>query len=231
MIGDIRLASPNARWSLAQALAWALSRDIAFVEALAPDREPATTYTHLIVKVRAAGFSGSFGDAERELIASIADGKVAAEGEPGRSFDSRQDRQPIGERVKGLEIEDGSSGDADGWLLLPKGEQQSRWYDVTVDAVGLRRCLPGSQVAEPLRRNSGGRPEKFDWATIRAHVFVRLDHHGMPSCTDPEWSSQADVDRCALDFCRQIFDREPGESTLRKRVSAWLREFEAGARS
>ena len=219
----------TTRWSLAQALAWVLSRDVAFVETLASDRDPPLTHTHLIVRVHVAGFSGSFEEAEHELIKSITNSEVVAEGEPGLTFESRMDRQVIGARAYGAQIEDGSKENSQAWLLEPQGEQQSRWYSIEVDTETLCRCFP-TRGATTLRRTSG-RPEKFDWVAIRAHVFSQLEHHGMPSCIDPVWSTNAAVEQSALVFCRQTFDQEPASSTIRRRVSVWLSEYEISARN
>ncbi|TXM64520.1 hypothetical protein [Methylobacterium sp. WL120] len=228
MTGNIKLTPPSARWSIVQALSWVLSRDEAFVKAIGSAQDPPTSYTHLSVMMRAAGFKvDKLGQFERELIAGIANGDVKADGEPGRDYESRRDRRGIGSVARGSHIDFISQCEGDGFFLEPQTEQQSRWYEVEIDSSTL--CIFFPTLVAARTRNRGGRPKKFDWDAIKAHVMKELAYHDMPSIDDREWMTKADVVRSALTYCQKAFRSEPGESTMKGYVALWLREFQTRA--
>jgi hypothetical protein len=75
----------------------------------------------------------------------------------------------------------------------------------------------------PKRR---GRREGYDWARIRDEAVRLMLHNGMWTGEDPDWNSQACLERAVASFCQTEFQREPAPSGIRKRVPDWLREFE-----
>jgi hypothetical protein len=87
-------------------------------------------------------------------------------------------------------------------------------------------AAPGPRaVAARLR----GAPPKWSapdvYSAIRKHVFEEIDHHGLPTIGDPEWSKQGDVEESALRFCRANWDDEPSEGWMRREVRDWIAEF------
>jgi hypothetical protein len=84
----------------------------------------------------------------------------------------------------------------------------------------------GAQPA-PLK-NRGGRSTVVDWPTLEAEAARLMDYHGPFSDSDPHWNAQARLVEALLAFSLKKFGKEPGASTLRQRLPAMLKAWEAG---
>jgi hypothetical protein len=84
----------------------------------------------------------------------------------------------------------------------------------------IARSVPGRDV------HVRGRKPSFDRASIRKWVFDLMDYHDEFSLDDPEWKSQADLERAILDrFAR--FGKTPAESTVRALIREPLAQWRA----
>jgi hypothetical protein len=75
----------------------------------------------------------------------------------------------------------------------------------------------------PSQKRRGAQPKPF-WAEARDHVFDRLDHHGLPTPEDPDWSNQAAVEK-DLDTFLSNKGQSVAESTIRKYVVEFIAEW------
>jgi hypothetical protein len=92
-----------------------------------------------------------------------------------------------------------------------KDEQFNSW---------IARSVPGRDV--PVR----GRKPSYDRASFRKWVFELMDHNDEFSPDDPEWKSQADLERAILDrFARS--GKTPAESTVRALIREPLAQWRA----
>src|SRR5262249_22420861 len=84
----------------------------------------------------------------------------------------------------------------------------------------IARRVPGRDVAV------GGRKPSYDRASIRKWVFDLMGHHGEFSPDDPEWKSQADLERAILDKFA-LSGKTPAESTVRALIRGPLAQWRA----
>jgi hypothetical protein len=72
------------------------------------------------------------------------------------------------------------------------------------------------------RARRRGRKPKVDWdGNVRRRLFELLDHHGLPDISDPEWSTQADVESAVAGICEVPLS----ESTIREHTSHLISEW------
>jgi hypothetical protein len=57
-----------------------------------------------------------------------------------------------------------------------------------------------------------GRPEKYNWTEFYVEVIVRADLDNLPE-------SQAELERSMADWCEQKWGIQPGDSTIREKIS------------
>jgi hypothetical protein len=84
------------------------------------------------------------------------------------------------------------------------------------------RIVSGGDGAHPRR----GRKPLYNRARIRELVFEKMDHHGDLSPDDPEWKSQADLERAIADELAKS-GLTPATSTLRDSIREPLAEWRA----
>jgi hypothetical protein len=84
----------------------------------------------------------------------------------------------------------------------------------------IARSAPGRDVHVRGRKPSYGR------ASIRKWVFDLMDHHGEFYPDDPDWKSQADLERAILDKFA-LSGKAPAESTVRVLIREPLAEWRA----
>jgi hypothetical protein len=90
---------------------------------------------------------------------------------------------------------------------------------------------PSEELSNKPRQKPGPKPD-FDWEMIGAKCYDLMDYHGEFDTSDPEWDCQARLEEALMKFCQDTWKREPGPSTLRERLPAWLstwRERKIGA--
>lgn len=89
-------------------------------------------------------------------------------------------------------------------------------YDVHV-------CEASKEQVKPARR---GRRPKVDWdGCVKPFVYEQLEYHGYPHSGDPEWGSQADVERDVLHLIENKFGTTVSESTVRSHTRKYMREW------
>jgi len=76
----------------------------------------------------------------------------------------------------------------------------------------------------PAPRKRGRKP-KLDWDDIKRQTFTLFEHQGAPSAIDPEWASQADVERAIQDILARD-GIEVAESTVRKYAGQFLEAWQ-----
>jgi len=108
--------------------------------------------------------------------------------------------------------------------LFPAGSMEA--YGEGVNGIieiaedDLREYL---RKAPPRKR---GRKPKVEWkGDIKQQIFALFEHQGVPNAADPEWRTQADVERTILDILakREI---EVAESTAREYARQFLEEWQ-----
>jgi hypothetical protein len=78
----------------------------------------------------------------------------------------------------------------------------------------------GKPKSAPKKR---GRPPKVDWeGEVKQRAFAFLDYHGAPSGVDPEWGTQAALEKAIIDS-----GIEAAPSTVRKYAAGYLIEWKA----
>ena len=92
-----------------------------------------------------------------------------------------------------------------------KDEEFSSW---------IARSVPGRDV------HVRGRKPSYDRASIRKWVFGLMDYHGEFSLDDPEWKSQADLERAILERFA-LSGNTPVESTVRALIREPLAQWRA----
>jgi hypothetical protein len=84
-----------------------------------------------------------------------------------------------------------------------------------------------TEASSPAKR-AGGRRPKYPWEKLKQYAMQLLDHHGLPSPENPDFSSQADLERKIVQQCRDLTGgAAPPISQVREHVSAWIREYRA----
>jgi len=86
------------------------------------------------------------------------------------------------------------------------------------------------KLDKPTVQTKKGRKSEDYWSAVKQHVFELLDYHGLPQSHDPDWKSQADVERAALDFIQKRFSKGASESSVRKYVKEFISEYKSKAR-
>ena len=96
--------------------------------------------------------------------------------------------------------------------------------EVQVDKEGLDQLLTlatGTEVEkrEPPPQRPRGRPTKFDWdAFHRKIVLIANTPDGLPE-------KQADLEKMMLQWCENTWGKQPGQSTVREKLSPIYREL------
>jgi hypothetical protein len=104
-------------------------------------------------------------------------------------------------------------------------ELELKWWwmqgvteDDQINVPDLRQWF-ASRFLRPRRR---GRKPKVDWdGRVKREVFALLDHHGLPDASDPEWSTQADIEAAVA----KIVDVTVSESTIREHTVRFITEY------
>ncbi len=135
---------------------------------------------------------------------------------------------------------------ADDVMLIWPPMDQTPWRAPLPDAKALSRALShaahaaaeadgatpavvsedSARVAEISRPKASGakrgaRP-RYDWAAFDAELARLIEFEGAPSASaDPDWT-QARVEERMMEWCSSEWGKEPGESTIRARVSEYL---------
>jgi len=78
--------------------------------------------------------------------------------------------------------------------------------------------------ADDVRSKPLGRKRSYDRTAIRKLVFDLMDHHDEFSPDDPEWKSQADLERAISDELARS-EIEPAESTVRALIREPLEQW------
>jgi hypothetical protein len=75
-----------------------------------------------------------------------------------------------------------------------------------------------------------GRKPKIDWQMVDAAMTGLMELHGEFSLDDPDWNSQACLERAVGDYIDKKFGENAirAESTIRKHVAAFLEKRKAG---
>ena len=81
--------------------------------------------------------------------------------------------------------------------------------------------MPSEELNNKPRQKPGPKPD-FDWEKIEAKCYELMDYHDDFTPDDPDWDCQARLETALLDFCQQTWGREPGASTLRRKLPEWL---------
>jgi hypothetical protein len=89
------------------------------------------------------------------------------------------------------------------------------------------RNILGLQSAVP-KKSKLGRREKYDWGKVESHIKELFLENGALTVEDKDWSSQADVERAIIEYCKQEFGSEPATSTARKRAKQMIEKFDDG---
>jgi hypothetical protein len=91
---------------------------------------------------------------------------------------------------------------------------------ITVPTAFLLTTFPSDRnfralALEPPSREEGsrrGRPEQYNWPAFYAEIAVRADLDSLPD-------AQADLERDMAEWCSENWEKVPGESTLREKLS------------
>jgi len=106
--------------------------------------------------------------------------------------------------------------DAKNWAVLLGGPGMAMRAEIEI--AERRRLWP----AQPAVSGKRGRPPNVDWeGDVRKFVHAQLDHHGWPDGADPEWKSQADVERAVARHIRDAV----GESQIRDHTKRLMAEW------
>jgi hypothetical protein len=84
----------------------------------------------------------------------------------------------------------------------------------------IARSVPGRDV------HVGGRKPSYDRASIRKWVFDLMDYHGEFSLDDPQWKSQAGLERAIVEKFSGL-KQYPAESTVRDLIYEPLAQWRA----
>jgi hypothetical protein len=86
----------------------------------------------------------------------------------------------------------------------------------------IKECNVINDVSRPQKKR--GAPPKSFWPDVKKYVFDLLDHHGLPSPEDRDWSNQAAVEEKVKDFMSEK-GWEAAESTIRKQVGGFIEDW------
>jgi hypothetical protein len=90
----------------------------------------------------------------------------------------------------------------------------------------FKNWLHSAAGDDGIRRKSVGRPRIYNRERIRKLVFEKMDYHDEFCPDDPEWKSQADLERANADEFAQS-KRTPSESTIRDLIHEPLEAWRA----
>ena len=92
----------------------------------------------------------------------------------------------------------------------------------------VKVCPPAAvtNAEEPgADRDLGGHSPVVDWEMVDQEVYYLMDYHGEFSADDPEWNTQAQLEKAISDYCETTFHVRPPEATVRtnilKALKAW----------
>jgi hypothetical protein len=103
------------------------------------------------------------------------------------------------------------------WEALPSAPPQVRRVKIDVWGPDIERLNHHSQPA-PKR----GRKNAIDWdSVVRPFVFEQLDYHGWPDASDPEWNSQAAVEKAVTEH----INGAAGVTRVRAHTARYMAEW------
>ena len=82
------------------------------------------------------------------------------------------------------------------------------------------------KLTQPAEQKKPGRKRQYDREHIAEFVFEKMEHHGEFQNTDPEWSSQSDLEKAVLDMLSHE-GKAPAESTVRELIAEPLKDWRA----
>jgi hypothetical protein len=103
--------------------------------------------------------------------------------------------------------------DAVAWLQSVREDRERRKASAPIaDGPAAATAAPAEQTAPLSARNSGGRPEKYDWLAFDAEV-VRIANtpDGLPP--------REDLQNTMLQWCEDNWGKQPGDSMVRERIA------------
>ena len=98
-------------------------------------------------------------------------------------------------------------------------KQIESWKEKYQTVINRKNAILNSFTSS---RRKPGRKEKYDWAAARSHITYLFSHHGPLSPDDPEWSSQADIERAIKAFFYKEIGVEPATSTVREKAKEFI---------
>jgi len=105
-------------------------------------------------------------------------------------------------------------------LRVLKSDVEKHWPFGRVD-----QSTQSAPAAGAARRR--GRKPKIDWdGAVKNFVFEKLDYHGEPTPDDPEWNSQAAVERAVTGFIEGS-GKSAVESLVRQHTARLIAEYKA----
>jgi len=81
-------------------------------------------------------------------------------------------------------------------------------------------AAPREESNKP-RQKPGPKPD-FEWETIEAKCYELMDYHDDFTPDDSEWDCQARLEEALMNFCQDIWKRQPAPATLREKLPGWL---------
>ena len=90
--------------------------------------------------------------------------------------------------------------------------------------IGSNSEISAVSETTPTMKNPGGRPTEWDWDAMLGEIIRIADFDGLPVKPDTE-VNQAALVASLLGWFRHHFGEEPGDSTVKKRVSAILSNY------
>ncbi|GLS29291.1 hypothetical protein SAMN04488498_11394 [Mesorhizobium albiziae] len=96
--------------------------------------------------------------------------------------------------------------------------------------VGSARIAPGIE-AFPADRGLRGRRPAYDWPAFDAEATSKLEEEGaFNPAVDANWNKAA-LERHMQEWCAKNWGKEPGESTIRDKLTKVEADFVAGRKS
>jgi hypothetical protein len=189
---------------------------------------------------------GRWVESFREIMTHVSDGAIAARGVAVEG----SVRKPAGEMPAAC-VTDAMWIDLDGVIwegpqaATSFDEKPRQWIEISMNWDELLDCFPAHEFdallpkianetdassRQPSSGSKRGRKPSSYWDAVEPIVMKKLDDNGLPDAQsgDPEWSSQADLERFIADEVAERLgsaQRQPAESTIRKRAVKWIAEF------
>ncbi|MEQ9487627.1 MAG: hypothetical protein RIM72_01400 [Alphaproteobacteria bacterium] len=92
----------------------------------------------------------------------------------------------------------------------------SRYYGICIDAKVFWNLFGTEQFSNeeylPNVSTRRGRTPQYDWVKFHAEIAIRADLDGLPE-------TQAELEKEMASWCLEEWGKEPGESTLRSKIS------------